>query len=177
MTKNCPKCSTQHSNKGIYCCRSCANSRDFTEESKRKKSISNKAFYDSLTDEKKSLILSRLKQTSLNRQGKNLDKLLSEEFNELTYQNKRKRVIIEQDFHCGCCNITEWLDTPITFELEHIDGNHKNNSRHNLIGLCPNCHSLSFSWRGRKNAVDESTRSERFKKYIELLKIKNASVV
>jgi hypothetical protein len=170
MFKNCPKCNIEHSNKGIYCCRSCANSRTFTEESKRKKSNSNKKFYDSLTDEKKTLILAKLEKTRLDRQGKQLDKLLTEDFDNLTYQNKRKRVIIEQDFRCGCCNIDEWLDTPITFELEHIDGNRKNNSRYNLVGLCPNCHSLSFSWRGRKNIADDSTRSERFKKYIKLLK-------
>jgi hypothetical protein len=172
MIKKCPKCEIEHNNKGIYCCRSCANSRIFTEESKRKKSESNKKFYDSLTEEKKLSVLSKLEKTRLNRQGKHLDKLLNENFDNLTYQNKRKRVIIEQDFRCGCCGITEWLNTPITFELEHIDGNRKNNYRHNLVGLCPNCHSLSFSWRGRKNSFDQTTNSERFKNYIELLKKK-----
>lgn len=170
MIKKCPKCNVEHTNKGIYCCRSCANSRVFTEESKRKKSESNRKFYDSLSEEKRLLILSKLESTRLNKQGKHLDKLLSEDFDKLTYQNKRKRVIIEQNFHCGCCGISEWLDTPITFELEHINGDRKNNDRYNLVGLCPNCHSLSFSWRGRKNSVDNATNSERFKKYMKLLK-------
>jgi Zn finger protein HypA/HybF involved in hydrogenase expression len=35
--KECPKCKTAHTQKGIYCSRGCANSRIFTEESKQKK--------------------------------------------------------------------------------------------------------------------------------------------
>ena len=176
MLKVCPKCSTEHSNKGLYCKRSCANSRNFSKEAIRKKSVANKKYYASLSDEKRVEVLAKLEATHLNQQGKNLEKLISEDFATLTYQNKRKRVIIEQDFKCGCCGISEWLDTPITLELEHIDGDRTNNLRHNLIGLCPNCHSLSFSWRGRKNNASGTIRAERFKEYIEKLK-KNTSVV
>jgi uncharacterized Zn finger protein (UPF0148 family) len=34
-TKTCPKCGTQHSKPGTYCCRACANSRQWTEEHKQ----------------------------------------------------------------------------------------------------------------------------------------------
>ena len=34
-------------------------------------------------------------------------------------------------------------------ELEHKDGNNKNNNRDNLEMICPNCHSLTETWRGR----------------------------
>ena len=40
--KVCPKCDTSHSNKGIFCSRSCANSRNFSPESIKKKIESNK---------------------------------------------------------------------------------------------------------------------------------------
>ena len=33
-------------------------------------------------------------------------------------------------------------------EVEHIDGNYKNNNEDNLILLCPNCHSLTSTYKG-----------------------------
>jgi uncharacterized Zn finger protein (UPF0148 family) len=34
-TKTCPKCGTLHKKPGTYCCRACANSRQWTEEHKK----------------------------------------------------------------------------------------------------------------------------------------------
>ena len=42
---------------------------------------------------------------------------------------------------------------PLSLELEHKDGNTLNNNRDNLEGLCPNCHSLTLTWRGRNKIV------------------------
>lgn len=50
----------------------------------------------------------------------------------------------------------------IDVELEHIDGNGKNNNLSNLTLLCPNCHSLTETY-GSKN-LGKSTRNYR-KKY------------
>lgn len=36
----------------------------------------------------------------------------------------------------------------IPLEIEHIDGNYKNNNENNLILLCPNCHSLTSTYKG-----------------------------
>ena len=36
----------------------------------------------------------------------------------------------------------------IPLEVEHIDGNYKNNNENNLILLCPNCHSLTSTYKG-----------------------------
>ena len=36
----------------------------------------------------------------------------------------------------------------IPLEVEHIDGNYMNNSENNLILLCPNCHSLTSTYKG-----------------------------
>ncbi len=36
----------------------------------------------------------------------------------------------------------------IPLEIEHIDGNYLNNSENNLILLCPNCHSLTSTYKG-----------------------------
>lgn len=63
----------------------------------------------------------------------------------------RKRLIKEGLFESRCynCNLTDWLGKPIPLELEHKDGNHSNNLLSNLTLLCPNCHSLTPTYRGR----------------------------
>lgn len=42
--KCCPKCNNAHNKSGIFCSRSCANSRSFSKEAIEKKSIANKAW-------------------------------------------------------------------------------------------------------------------------------------
>jgi hypothetical protein len=78
-------------------------------------------------------------------------KLLNKDFSEISSGAMRDRVILDQDYKCNRCKLSEWLGEKITFELEHIDGNHRNNERSNLEALCPNCHSLTPTWRGRNN--------------------------
>lgn len=72
-----------------------------------------------------------------------------------TYQSNklRKRLLNENyfDYKCYNCNLSEWMGVPIKLELEHIDGDHHNNLIENLTLLCPNCHSLTSSWRKRKS--------------------------
>ena len=43
--KPCPKCDTLHDKSGTFCSRSCANSRTWTEEDKKKKSESVKKYF------------------------------------------------------------------------------------------------------------------------------------
>ena len=44
--KICPKCNNKHEKSGTFCCRSCANSRQWNEEDKKKKSDSAKKFLE-----------------------------------------------------------------------------------------------------------------------------------
>lgn len=76
-------------------------------------------------------------------------KILNEDYNKLSFERLGRRIKIEQNFKCNKCGISEWLGEKITLELEHIDGNNKNNKRENLEAICPNCHSLTSTWRGR----------------------------
>ena len=149
MLKKCPKCNNDHTNNGLFCSRSCANSRTFSEESKIKKSEANKRFHQTLSDHEKDIINQRLKLLSIATQGYRLELLMSKDFDTLAYQSKRKRVLIEQNFKCNRCNADTWFGKPLTLELEHVDGNHQNDIRSNLVALCPNCHSLTTTWRGR----------------------------
>ena len=48
---------------------------------------------------------------------------------------------------CGGSDINPYTDT-IPLEVDHIDGNSENNSEENLRLICPNCHSLTPTYRG-----------------------------
>lgn len=51
---------------------------------------------------------------------------------------------------CALCGIGPvWLGEPLPLEVDHIDGDWRNNRIENLRLLCPNCHSTTDSYRGR----------------------------
>lgn len=63
----------------------------------------------------------------------------------------KKRLLKEKQFERKCynCNNTEWLGNPIPIELEHKNGNNRDNRKENLTLLCPNCHALTPTYRGK----------------------------
>jgi hypothetical protein len=50
---------------------------------------------------------------------------------------------------CSQCENTNWLGRSIPLELDHVDGNNENNNLSNLRLLCPNCHALTSTYRGK----------------------------
>jgi hypothetical protein len=50
---------------------------------------------------------------------------------------------------CEDCGRTKWNGKSIPLELEHVDGNGKNNLIKNLKLLCPNCHAQTSTYRGK----------------------------
>ena len=47
---------------------------------------------------------------------------------------------------CGWCEVNP-ITNKVPLEVEHIDGNYLNNSEDNLDLICPNCHSLTPTYR------------------------------
>lgn len=55
---------------------------------------------------------------------------------------------------CSICGLADsWNNKPIVLQLDHIDGNHKNNVLSNLRYLCPNCHSQTDTFAGKKSKL------------------------
>jgi hypothetical protein len=78
--------------------------------------------------------------------------------------HKLKNKLIEDGIKnhiCESCNLSEWLGEKIPIELHHIDGDRFNNNLSNLMILCPNCHSKTDNYSGKK------TKSENNKKKVK----------
>ncbi len=67
------------------------------------------------------------------------------------------------EYQCNSCGIAEWMDKPISLELNHINGINNDNSIPNLELLCPNCHSQTDNFRGRnQTSAKLEERKQRF---------------
>lgn len=171
----CKNCKNEHDGSygsGRFCSSKCA--RGFSTKEKRneinekvsEKLIGRKTrnYYSIQNNIKKSKIKKeylnispeeRWKKIKEKRDATYNKKILNAEYSTLSFERLRKRIILEQKEKCNKCKLDKWLGNNMPLELEHIDGNHYNNERTNLEALCPNCHSLTPTWRGRnKNNIN-----------------------
>lgn len=63
---------------------------------------------------------------------------------------------------CGWCEKNKYTNN-IPLEIEHIDGNYQNNKEENLILLCPNCHSLTSTYKGANVNNGRKSRKKYYK--------------
>lgn len=81
-----------------------------------------------------------------------------------TYQDRKKiKNRLYNDFNwerkCNCCKLTEWMDKPIPLELEHKNGINNDHRIENLELLCPNCHALTDTYRGKNKAYKKKKKT------------------
>jgi 5-methylcytosine-specific restriction endonuclease McrA len=69
------------------------------------------------------------------------------EFNTTT----KRRFLAQTKYECSICGISEWLGERIILQVDHADGDRKNNRLDNLRLLCPNCHSQTPTWSRKKS--------------------------
>lgn len=75
-----------------------------------------------------------------------------------------KRILLDRHGHkCqdSRCGIEMWHDQPVPLELDHIDGNAGNNMPDNVRLLCPNCHAMTPTSRGRNLGNGRKSRGIR----------------
>jgi hypothetical protein len=154
MMKNCKKCDEEFEpSKGLidYCSLACRNSRVRTDEIKDKIGAGvNKS--NVIKKEKGTFSKERYEswlRGSSKKKNTIRQRLLSVPFESLSFERLKRRIKYEQDDKCNRCGNNEWMGENLILELEHKDGDNKNNKRDNLECLCPNCHSLTKTWRGR----------------------------
>lgn len=69
----------------------------------------------------------------------------------------------EQGEHCALCPQTEiWQGQPLTFVLDHVDGNSEDNRRENLRLVCPNCDSQLPTFKSRNKGNGRHFRRQRY---------------
>lgn len=77
------------------------------------------------------------------------------------YVKKLMMLAPEYEHKCKICGNTEWLGKPIALELDHVNGDHYDNRKDNLRFICPNCHALTDTWKGRnKKGVNQKVTDE-----------------
>ncbi len=80
-----------------------------------------------------------------------LEEILVKHSDYKTGNYLKKRLIKENIFDkkCSICKLTKWTDCDIPLELDHINGETTDNRIENLRLLCPNCHALTPTYRGK----------------------------
>lgn len=111
--------------------------------------------YDLQLDTLKNNRLKKASETSINN---NSNRKTNEEIfiKNSTYLNrdliKKKLLLIGFNYECSECKIgDEYNHKPISLQLDHINGVNNDNRIDNLRFLCPNCHSQTETFSGKRH--------------------------
>lgn len=163
----CENCNKDHDGlygSGRFCSSICA--RGFSTKNKReeinqrvseklkgRQSASGGCPFKKGFDKRRKIFTIEDRKKAKNKKSENLQRKINfGKFEDFSEAIKRRIILEEQNNSCLWCGISDWNGKPISFELDHINGNNKDNSKLNLRILCPNCHSQTPTFRRKKNA-------------------------
>jgi hypothetical protein len=162
------KCGKEHDGSygsGRFCCRSCANTRSHTYEIRKK--VSEKLSGGKPYVERRKTCLNCGEKLKTVKQKKYCSSKCQHEYQHKQFIMRWKNGEEEGmkgkgstschirkylwEKHNNQCSRCGWnTPNPVTgkpiLEIEHIDGNWKNNKPENLDLICPNCHSLTTTY-------------------------------
>ena len=78
----------------------------------------------------------------------------------------KEKILKNECFECG---ISNWQNKPLPLELDHINGDHYDNSLNNLRILCPNCHSQTPTYCKTKSFLnDPRSKKKKLREYVAI---------
>lgn len=85
-----------------------------------------------------------------------LEDILVEDSHYTNTTRMKERIIAANliPYECSICHITEWNGKELVLQLDHINGNNRDNRIKNLRFLCPNCHSQTETFCGKNKKMD-----------------------
>ena len=74
-----------------------------------------------------------------------------------------KKYLLSKKANCDECGIgEEWNGKPLGLELDHVNGDSKNNTLKNVRLLCPNCHSQTDTYKFKNAGNSSRTRKVQY---------------
>lgn len=101
-----------------------------------------------------------------------IEEIMERNWNDLSWEFKRRRVIHEQNNCCNNCGLSTWTSDKIdnkniTLQVHHINHNALQHDRDNLEALCANCHSLTESYLSTKISPYPQVTDEEYKEALK----------